>query len=104
METFQVGVVVFRADVGEALRGQPLDFKDLRQRAALITHTGKEMQTSAPPDIAEQFRAVLKAIDTSASRLKPGAKARDVVNPLYGEHITPAFDAVDHYGCGVAGG
>ncbi|MET9831207.1 hypothetical protein ABZ078_18335 [Streptomyces sp. NPDC006385] len=89
--------------MGEALQGQPLDLEDLRQRAALITHTGRSMQASAPPDIAKQFRAVLNAIDTSASRLKPGAKTRDVVDPLYGEDIVPAFRAVDEYDCGAAG-
>jgi hypothetical protein len=99
LETFQVGIVVFRGDVLRAVRGQPLDFEDLRKRAVYIAHIGKEMQESAPPDIAEQFRAVLKAIRTSASRLKSGAKVRDVVNPLYGDHINPTFDAVNTYRC-----
>ncbi|MDF3148394.1 hypothetical protein [Streptomyces sp. T21Q-yed] len=99
LSTFQVGVVAFRSDVGAAIEGQPLDFEDLRRRAALIAHTGREMKASAPPDIAEEFRTVLKAIDTSASRLKPDAKVRDVVDPLYGEPNRPAFDAVDNYDC-----
>lgn len=73
-------------------------------RTVLIAHTGREMQASAPPDIAEQFRAVLKAVDTSAGRLKPGAKVRDVVDPLYGEHVLLTFDAVDDYGCDAADG
>ncbi|MFI7408924.1 hypothetical protein ACIBU0_09685 [Streptomyces sp. NPDC049627] len=104
LETFQVGVVAFRSDVGAAIEGQPLDFEDLRARAALIARTGKEMQASAPRDIAGHFRAVLKAIDASASGLKQGAKVRDVVDPLYGKHILPAFDAVDSYDCGAVDG
>ncbi|MGH3392409.1 MAG: hypothetical protein ACRDOO_26365 [Actinomadura sp.] len=103
LTTFQVGVVVFRGDVGKAIRGQPLDFEDLRQRAVMIDLIGKKMQASAPPDIAGQFRTVLKAINTSASRLKPGANVRDVVDPLYGKRNRPAFDAVEHYECAAAG-
>ncbi|MFE6177155.1 hypothetical protein [Streptomyces sp. NPDC056464] len=103
LSTFQVGVVAFRADVGKAIEGEPLDFEELRLRADAIARMGKEMRSSAPPDIAEQFRAVLKAIDTSASGLKRGAQVRDVVDPLYGEKNAPSFDAVDDYDCGAAG-
>jgi hypothetical protein len=103
LSAFQVGVVVFRADVGKAIQGEPLDFEELRQRADTIARLGKEMRSSAPSDIAEEFRTVLKAIDTSASGLKEGAKVRDVVDPLYGEENLPAFDAVNDYDCGAAG-
>lgn len=104
LTTFQVGVVAFRADAGAAIQGEPLDFQELRRKAALIADMGEKMQASAPPDIAEEFSAVRKAIATSASRLKPGAKVRDVVDPLYGERNRPAFDAVDDYDCGAADG
>jgi len=100
LTVFQVGVVVYRGDVVEAARGRSVDLNDLRKRAALIAHTGKEMRASAPPDIAGRFRAVLDAISASARRLKPGAKVREIVTPLFNEHINPAFDAVGKYKCG----
>lgn len=90
--------------MGAAIEGQPLDFQELRRKAALIADIGEKMQPSAPPDIAEEFRTVLKAIETSASRLKTGAKARDVVDPVYGEQNRSAFDAVGTYDCGAADG
>ncbi|MEQ4722626.1 hypothetical protein [Nonomuraea sp. B19D2] len=96
---FRVIVVVFRGGVVDAVRGRPLDIKDLRERAAYIASTGKAMQPSAPPDIAEELRVVRKAVRTAASRLKPGAKVRDILNPLYGEHVDPAFEALDNYKC-----
>ncbi|MER7403702.1 hypothetical protein ABT373_14720 [Streptomyces sp. NPDC000070] len=102
LPTFQVGVIAYSAEVGAAIEGEPLDFKELRRKAALIADMGEAMQASAPPDVAKHFRTVLKAIDTSASNLKSGAKARDVVDPVYGEHNRPAFDAVDDYDCGAA--
>ncbi|WP_181785278.1 hypothetical protein [Streptomyces phytophilus] len=102
LSTFQVGVIAYRGDVGAAIEGQPLDFKELRRKAALIADIGGNMRTSAPPDIAEEFRTVLKAIDTSVSNLKSGAETRDVVDPVYGERNRPAFDAVDNYDCGAA--
>ncbi len=95
LSTFQVGVVAYSAEVGAAIEGEPLDFKELRRKAALIAETGEPMQASAPPDIAEEFRTVLKAIDTSASNLKSGANARDVLDPVYGERNRPAFEAVN---------
>lgn len=104
LNTFQVGVVTFRSDVGAAIDGKALDFEDLRTRAVLIAHMGKEMKASAPQDIAEEFRVVLKAIETSASRLKEGTKVRDVVDPLFGEQNLPAFDAVNDYDCDASEG
>ncbi|MCX4884238.1 MULTISPECIES: hypothetical protein [unclassified Streptomyces] len=104
LSTFQVGVIAYRSEVGAAIEGQPLDFKGLRRKAALIADIGERMRSSAPPDIAEEFRTVLKAIDTSASNLKSDAEARDVLDPVYGERNRPAFDAVDHYDCGAEGG
>ena len=99
LTAFQVGVVVFRGDLVDAVRGKPLDIEDLRQRAANIAYTGQQMQASAPPDISTQFRAVLDAIATAASRLKPGAQVRDVVEPVFNDQINPAFDAVNNYEC-----
>ncbi|WP_433464876.1 hypothetical protein [Spirillospora sp. CA-128828] len=99
LSTFQVGVLSFRSGVGKAISGQPLDFKELRRQATLVLHWGEEMETSAPPDIAEQFRTVLKAIKTSSSKLKDGSKVRDVVDPLYGKEDSAAFDAVEKYDC-----
>ncbi|MFI0446406.1 hypothetical protein [Actinomadura sp. 6N118] len=85
--------------MGKAIRGQPLDFSDLRKRAALIALTGKRMQASAPPDIAEHFKTVLDAIATSARGLKQGGSTRKVVDPLYGDRNRAAFDAVNKYEC-----
>ncbi|MFH9570485.1 hypothetical protein [Streptomyces sp. NPDC017230] len=62
---------------------------------------GETTQASAPPDVAKHFRTVLRTIDTSASHLKSGATARDVVDPVYGERNRPAFDAVNDYDCGA---
>ncbi|AXK33611.1 hypothetical protein DVA86_14065 [Streptomyces armeniacus] len=102
LETYQVGVVAFRADVGRAAGGEPLDIKALRQRAAMISLMGKNMKASAPSDIAGEFRAVRKAIATSSGKLKAGTQVRDVVSPLYGKGINPAFDALNDYECGSA--
>lgn len=102
LPTFQVGLITYRADVGAAIEGEPLDFKELRRKAALIANMGETMQASTPPDIAEHFRTVLEAIDTSAHHLKSGATVRDVVDPVYGERNRPAFDAVSDYDCGAA--
>lgn len=99
LTTFQVGVVVFRGDVVGMVRGQRPDLKELRRKATVIAFTGKEMRASAPPDIAAQFQAVLKAVRTSASHLKPGATVGDVVRPVFNDHVNPAFDAVDRYKC-----
>lgn len=94
---FQVGLVVFKADVSKAANGEKLDFEDLKKRAALIEITAKPMREDAPPEIAEQFRQVLDAVATTASRLKPGAKVRDLLDPLYGEATKAAFAAVQDY-------
>ncbi|MGW8066596.1 hypothetical protein ACVV2G_31025 [Streptomyces ziwulingensis] len=102
LSTFQVGVIAYSAEVGAAIEGEPLDFKELRRKAALIAGMGERMQASAPPDVAKHFRTVLKAIATSASNLKSGATGRDVVDPVYGERNRPAFDAVNEYDCGAA--
>lgn len=101
LEVYQVGVVVLRSDMLKAAQGEPTDIEDLKQRAATVEMMGDEMKASAPPDIAEDFRAVRKAIHTSASRLKPGASGAAVVGPLLGDGINPAFDAVNEYGCGA---
>lgn len=97
---FQVGVVTYSADLGGAIGGEPLDFKELRRKAAVIARTGEPMRASAPPDIAEEFRTVLKAIDTSAGNLKEGGDTRAVLDPVYGDRNRPAFDAVNDYECG----
>jgi hypothetical protein len=95
-----MGVIAYSAEVGAAIDGEPLDFEELRRKAALIADTGEPMQASAPPDIAEEFRTVLKAIDTSVSSLEAGANANDVLDPVYGERNRPAFEAVENYDCG----
>jgi hypothetical protein len=89
-----------KATAGKAIEGTPLDFDDLKQRAATVARMGEEMRASAPPEIAEQFRTVLAAVATSASNLKKGAQTRDVVEPLYGKQNQPAFDKMDKFsGC-----
>lgn len=98
---FQVGVVAYRGDLADAVHSQQLDLKDLQQRAALIIHMGEEMQASAPPDIAKQFRTALGAVRSSSSKLKPDSQLRDVVDPVFNEKINPSFDAVDEYDCGA---
>jgi hypothetical protein len=99
LSTFQVGVLAFRSEAGKAMQGQPLDFTELRRKAALVATWGKEMRATAPPDIAEHFRTVLDAIATSARRLKPGGSARAVLDPLYGKRNQAAFEAVQKYEC-----
>ncbi|MET9444101.1 hypothetical protein [Streptomyces sp. NPDC006610] len=100
LSLFQMGVIAYSAEVGAAIDGEPLDFEELRRKAALIADTGEPMQASAPPDIAEEFHTVLKAIDTSVSSLESGANAHDVLDPVYGERNRPAFEAVENYDCG----
>lgn len=102
LSTFQVGVIGYSSEVGAATEGEPLDFEELRRKAALIANMGEGMQASAPPDVAKHFRTVLKAIETSASNLKSGATTRDVLEPVYGERNRPAFDAVNNYECDAA--
>ena len=104
---FQVSLVVFRGDVGKAAsRGTPLDVADLRARAVTIARIGQEMRSSAPREIAAQFRTVLAAVAASASKMQPGGDLSDVVAPLYGQKNAAAFDAVDNYRtptCGTPG-
>jgi hypothetical protein len=99
LSTFQVGVLSFRADAGKAIQGEPLDFTELRRKAALIARYGKEMRATAPPDIAEHFTTVLDAVATSARGLKQGGSARAVIEPLYGKRNQAAFEAVQKYEC-----
>ncbi|MFI0350281.1 hypothetical protein [Actinomadura sp. 9N407] len=99
LSTFQVGVLSYRGDAGRAIQGRPLDFTEMRRKAALIASWGKRMRADAPPDIAEDFQTVLDAVATSARKLKPGGSARAVVDPLYGKSNRGAFDAVSKYEC-----
>ncbi|TDC55721.1 hypothetical protein E1281_11135 [Actinomadura sp. KC345] len=99
LSTFQVGSLAYRADAGKAINGEPLDFKELRRKAILVLDMGDRMKSSAPPDIAEHFRTVLKAIKASSSKLKEGSTVRDVVDPLYGKKNAPAFEALNGYEC-----
>jgi hypothetical protein len=99
LEVFQVGLVTYRGGVGRAVRGEQLDLKEMRRRADIVVSMGEKMKASAPPDIAPQFATVLKSVKTSAGRLKPGGKVRDVLDPLYGQRTAPAFDAVEKYEC-----
>ncbi|MFW6695883.1 hypothetical protein [Streptomyces sp. MAR4 CNX-425] len=101
---FQVGVIAYSSDVGAAIDGEPLDFKELRRKADVIARTGEPMRASAPPDIADELRTVLKAIETSAGHLKEGGDAWAVLGPVYGDRHRPAFDAVNAYNCGGGGG
>ncbi|MGP4024502.1 hypothetical protein [Actinomadura sp. 3N407] len=103
LSTFQVGVLAYRAGAGKAINGEPLDFKELRRKATLVLRMAEQMKSSAPPDIAEHFRTVLKAIKASSSNLKDGSTVRDVVDPLYGKKNEPAFEAVTAYECKSAG-
>lgn len=99
LTVFQLAVVEYKATVGKAIDGQPLDFDELRRQATIITNTGAEMRASAPADISAQFATVLAGVATSVAALKPGATVRDVVEPVYGPANEPAFDAVDAYRC-----
>lgn len=99
LSTFQVGLLSYRADAGKALRGEALDFKELRRKATLVQGMGKRMESSVPPDIEKHFRTVLKAVKESSGELKEGATVRDVLDPLYGEKNSPAFEAMNTYEC-----
>jgi hypothetical protein len=103
LTTFQVALVMYKSGAGKAISGEPLDFETLKRGAAHVARIGEAMQPSAPPEIADQFRAVLTAVATSASSLTKGSKVRDVVDPLYGKQNQAAFDAVENFderGCG----
>lgn len=66
---------------------------------------GADVGGGAVVDVGGGVRR-MRTIATSASRMKPSAKVGDVVEPVYGERIRPAFDAVNNYrkpGCGAAG-
>ncbi|WP_407562372.1 hypothetical protein [Streptomyces sp. 184] len=99
LEVYQVGLVTFRADVLRAAQGEPTDIEDLKARAANVEMLGDEMKSTAPPDIAEDFHAVRKAVRTSANRLKPGASGTALVGPLLGDDVNPSFDAMNAYEC-----
>jgi hypothetical protein len=99
LPTFNVAVLAFTADAGRAIEGEQLDVEELRRKAAIVAEYGRQMRDSAPPDVADEFDAVLDAVATSARRMEPGAKVRDIVDPLYGSQARPAFDAVQNYEC-----
>lgn len=99
LSTFQVGVVAYRGDVGRLIQGEQGDLKELRRKAKLTLRIGEKMKSSAPPDIADQFRTVLKALKTSSSNLKAGSKVTEVADPVYGKKNRPAFEAVSGYEC-----
>lgn len=99
LSTFQVGLLAYSADIARAIDGEPINLKEMRRRAALTLRIGEKMKSSAPPDIAEQFRTVLKALKTSSSNLKEDSTVLDAADPIYGKKNRAAFDAVDHYEC-----
>ncbi|MET7639716.1 hypothetical protein [Streptomyces sp. NPDC005438] len=99
LSTYEVHVVFFRAEVAKALHGNPLDMKDLRRRATMISYLAKPMKASTPPEVADDFRVVNKAVDTTAGRLKAGARVKDIVDPVYNERVKAATDALNRYEC-----
>lgn len=99
LSTFQVGVLAYSADIARAIEGEPVNLKELRRKATLTLRIGEKMKSSAPPDIAEQFRTVLKAVKKSSGNLKEGSTVLDAADPIYGKKNKSAFDAVDHYEC-----
>ncbi|WP_330282671.1 hypothetical protein [Streptomyces sp. NBC_00588] len=100
---FQMAMIAYKSEVGGAMSGQPLDFPELRRKAGLVADAGERMRPSAPLDIADEFRTVLKAVATSASHLKEGGDARAVLDPVYGKRNSKAFDTVQNYDCGGTG-
>jgi hypothetical protein len=97
---FQVAVVEYKAEVGQAINGQSLNVDELRRVAGIVASVGAEMQASAPADINNQFGTVLGGVVASAAALdKPGATVGDAVEPVYGAASEPAFDAIDKYRC-----
>lgn len=97
LTTFQVALLRYKSEAGKAIDGEPLDFEALKQGAAHVVRIGEAMRPSAPPEIADQFHAVLTAVAASASNLKEGSTVRDVVDPLYGKQNQVAFDAVENF-------
>ncbi|HEY8478251.1 MAG TPA: hypothetical protein VIL71_00335 [Spirillospora sp.] len=96
---FQAGLVAYRAEAGSLIHDEPVDFAELKRKAALIQQTGERMEPSVPPDIEKEFRTVLEAIKESASNLRRDAKVRDVIDPIYGDENRAAFEAMNKYEC-----
>ena len=67
----QLAITVFRAQAGEALEGEPLDFKELRRQADNIARIGRPMRADAPADIRQDLIAVLAAVAAAKTKLKP---------------------------------
>ncbi len=101
LSTFDVASLRYKAEVGRAAQGTKPDLAELRRVAAIVADLGAKMLPTAPADIAGPFRAVVDSVATSASKLKPGAKVKDVFDPLYNKTISPSWDAVQGYrSCG----
>ncbi|MFI7641457.1 hypothetical protein [Nonomuraea sp. NPDC049400] len=99
MSTFTVAVLRYSVTVAQPLDGKPVDRKEARRLAAMISRLGKEMRDSAPSDIATDFHTVLKAVRTSSSRLTTRHAPIEAIDPMYNKRTRAAKKAVDAYSC-----
>jgi len=97
--TLQFAVTHYVAEVGQAIEGEPLDFKELRRQSDNIARIGKPMRADAPADIREELGVVLDAVAATKSKLRADGSARELLDPLYGAKNRSAFEAVHKYDC-----
>ncbi|GLX92931.1 hypothetical protein [Herbidospora sp. NBRC 101105] len=99
LPTFQIGAIMFRAEVLDAAHGKRLDVAELRRKAKVLALLAKEMKASAPPEIATHFDTVVRELAASARALKSEASMREAAAPLLKVTNQVAFDAVDNFKC-----
>ncbi|MBF8185733.1 hypothetical protein ITP53_08265 [Nonomuraea sp. K274] len=100
LTTFNIALVAYSAEVGQAIEGKPVDFKEARRLAGVIARLGEGMEDSAPADIAEAFHRQLTAVRKSSGKLSTGNNAFDVVDPMYNDRADADQKALNEYKCG----
>ena len=97
---FNVVLLRYAAEVGGAIRGEPIDVAEARRVGDLVAQQGALMKDSVPADIADAFRAELDAVATSLANIEAGKTAREVVDPIYNAQSVAAREALERYDCG----
>jgi hypothetical protein len=100
LQTFQLGVLIYRDEVAKATRGAlEMDLDAQKSRAFTVARLAAEMQSTVPADLADPFRITVDAVAASAAKLVPGTPLAEVAEPLYGEQVVNAFRTVNAYRC-----